>query len=321
MAGMMLDHTAPTRRRPSVKERLGRAAFAALYRSVWFHWSLLGPVLVIRYMRTIGGIPKLRNPATMNEKVLYRLLFDRRAFLPMFSGKVEARAHVLAATGDPSLLVDLVGVAATTAELKALRLPPAFVVKANHLSGFMRIYDGSTPVDLDELGRAIEGWCRHYGKLEWGYKQVRRVAVVEHLLEHDGKIPNDYKLFCFDGVVRFIQVDGDRFSEHHQDFFDRDWNWLDVTLAFPNHATPPARPALLDDMIRVAERLSAGVDFVRVDLYAVGDRVKFGELTVYPQSGKAVFKPTEWDTTFGAAWRLSVRDAPALAMAGSGTTP
>jgi hypothetical protein len=42
-------------------------------------------------------------------------------------------------------------------------------------------------------------------------------------------------------------------------------------------------------MISIAERLSDGVDFVRVDLYDLGDRVVFGELTNYPRQGWEYF--------------------------------
>ena len=39
---------------------------------------------------------------------------------------------------------------------------------------------------------------------------------------------------------------------------------------------------LFRDFARVAEDLSKGFGFVRVDLYAVADKVYFGELTPYP---------------------------------------
>ena len=62
------------------------------------------------------------------------------------------------------------------------------------------------------------------------------------------------------------------------------------------------RPALT--MIDAAERLSAGIDFVRVDLYDLGDRFLVGELTTTPQGGSGYFKPARWDMVFGARWTL-----------------
>ncbi len=57
-------------------------------------------------------------------------------------------------------------------------------------------------------------------------------------------------------------------------------------------------------MISVAERLSEGLDFVRVDLYDVSNRIVFGELTNYPDAGKERFDPQEWDAPIGSYWRL-----------------
>ena len=38
-------------------------------------------------------------------------------------------------------------------------------------------------------------------------------------------------------------------------------------------------------MVRIAEALGAETDFVRVDLYDLGDRIVFGELTNTPNGG------------------------------------
>lgn len=121
---------------------------------------------------------------------------------------------------------------------------------------------------------------------------------------NNGAIPEDYKFFCYDGKVHFIQVDGSRFSRHVRDYFDRSWEHLDVRVGYPGADTPPARPGNLDRMIEVAEALSAGVDFVRVDLYDIDGEVKFGELTCYPDGGLARFSSPAWNLRFGQPWRL-----------------
>jgi hypothetical protein len=53
----------------------------------------------------------------------------------------------------------------------------------------------------------------------------------------------------------------------------------------------------------MAEKLAAGFDFLRIDLYLVGDRIYFGEITVYPYSGLMPFVPPGWDLVFGDLWR------------------
>jgi hypothetical protein len=41
---------------------------------------------------------------------------------------------------------------------------------------------------------------------------------------------------------------------------------------------------------------------VRVDLYAIGERIVVGELTHYPTGGNKSFDPPEWDAKLGALW-------------------
>ncbi len=66
-------------------------------------------------------------------------------------------------------------------------------------------------------------------------------------------------------------------------------------------------PAHLGRMIEWASLLGRGVDFVRVDLYDVGDRVLVGELTPYPAAGTNAFDPATTDAWLGRFWRTQPR--------------
>ena len=59
-------------------------------------------------------------------------------------------------------------------------------------------------------------------------------------------------------------------------------------------------PKFKDKMIELAEKLSAGYPFLRVDFYEIGDQIYFGELTFYPASGFGPFVPEEWDLILGS---------------------
>ena len=58
-------------------------------------------------------------------------------------------------------------------------------------------------------------------------------------------------------------------------------------------------------MFSIASRLSQGIPFVRVDLYQSGERVFFGEMTFYPQSGFDKNYLPETDLYFGDLINLS----------------
>ena len=61
----------------------------------------------------------------------------------------------------------------------------------------------------------------------------------------------------------------------------------------------PKKPTCLDEMIQISKKLSAGIPFVRVDLYEVCSKVYFSEMTFFPCSGLMPFKEIEDDYEIG----------------------
>jgi hypothetical protein len=55
-------------------------------------------------------------------------------------------------------------------------------------------------------------------------------------------------------------------------------------------------------MLRYAEILGGGLEFVRVDLYDTPDRVYFGEITTTPVGGRLPFDSLEFDRYLGDLW-------------------
>ena len=58
-------------------------------------------------------------------------------------------------------------------------------------------------------------------------------------------------------------------------------------------------PHSLKKMVELAEILSQGKTFLRVDFYEVEGKIYFGELTFYPNSGMGTFTSEEWDQVLG----------------------
>ena len=57
-------------------------------------------------------------------------------------------------------------------------------------------------------------------------------------------------------------------------------------------------------MVEIAEQLSEGMDQVRVDLYAPGENIYFGEMTFTSWGGNVNITPAEIDYQLGSYWRL-----------------
>lgn len=110
----------------------------------------------------------------------------------------------------------------------------------------------------------------------------------------------DYKFMCFNGKVKNTFVCSDRASNClHVTFFDRQWNKMPFERHYPAATYHIPKPHNYDLMVILAEKLSFGFPFVRVDFYEVNGAVFFGELTFFPGCGAEEFNPEEWDTTLG----------------------
>jgi hypothetical protein len=282
-------------------------------------------VRAIRLWRT-------RTPRTFRDKVRYKMLRDRRSLVVTFADKAAVRGYVAHVVGD-RYLPKVYAILDNPEALRALALPAAYVVKPTHGSGAaIVVSDRASPearlpsepgswvyshvrpsvANHADLIRITAGWMAQlYGQgpnREWVYGQIPRRVIVEELLTgDDGDIPDDYKFFVFHGVCRFVQVDGGRFGSRTQDFFTADWTHLALQGSAPCADVEPCRPGRLPEMIELAEKLGAETDFVRVDLYDVGGRVVFGELTSFPAGGDSPFDPETFNLEFGRPWTVPRR--------------
>lgn len=65
------------------------------------------------------------------------------------------------------------------------------------------------------------------------------------------------------------------------------------------------KPACLSEMLEIARKLSEGLLFTRIDLYIVQDKIIFGEVTFYPESGFGPYVPDETDLALGEKLDIS----------------
>lgn len=196
------------------------------------------------------------------------------------------------------------------------RLPTQFVLKCNHNSGLgMYICRDKSRLDPARVRAGLRrGLAQDYflhGR-EWPYKNVpRKIIGEQYLADASGHGLRDYKFYCFDGRMALSMINSDRFSPvpTKADYFDRNFDRLDFTWGYQRSAVPPERPEQYDQMIAAAEKLAVGLPHVRVDLYLVGGRIYFGELTFFDGSGFSPILPQTWDRRLGALLRLPERRA------------
>lgn len=255
--------------------------------------------------------PNLKKPRSFSEKIFYRMLFDRRNILTTLSDKLEARNYVANKAGR-QFLIPLIGDFTEPDQIRPELLPDKFILKANHGCGFIRIIKNKSFIDFKEEKRLMKAWLNtnfclntSFGQA-WAYKNISPRILVEEFLEESGKPPTDFKFLCSSGRVEYILLVYDRFDLHREKHFSRDFVPLDLWNGVEQHPGPFFPPDNLDEMILLAEKLSEGFDFVRIDLYNIMGRIYFGEFTFYPAGGLARFTPREWDFIFGEKWKLEI---------------
>ena len=127
------------------------------------------------------------------------------------------------------------------------------------------------------------------------YKNIKPVIICEEYLEDSEGSLIDYKYFCFNGKAKFIQVISDREREPRANFYDLQWNLINLRSKLRNSNKNFTKPKNLLKMNELAEKLSEGYPFVRVDFYNINGRIIFGELTFTPGGGVSKFQPIEKD--------------------------
>lgn len=273
-----------------------------------------------------------RNPVTYSEKCAYKFARDRRALLTTFSDKLLARDYVSERVG-ADVLVPLVAVADRGTGIPWSNLPREFVCKVNHgsggtivvsdfadpgsrlptreeLTGWSRIHVRPEAVAAEDMARICEFWLglRHAWEpgyyREWGYSKVRPRVFVEELCSSPGRLPEEVKVFCFNGIPRyfaFTDVPTDLYPEVYTRFMADDGPALMDRLVMDERE--------LQAFADTCSVLSAETDMVRVDWMLTGEGPRFSELTNYPGSGAPMEMSQEmtWpelDGLLGSFWEV-----------------
>lgn len=249
----------------------------------------------------------IKNPLMFTEKIQWLKLFDRKKEYTDYVDKFEVKKVISALIGEKYIIPTL-GVWNSFDDIDFDRLPNAFVLKTTNGGGNtgVVICKNKESFDLNEAKRRLDLSLNHdiyVRNREWPYKNVKKRIMAERYVESaDGSDLVDYKIFCFQGEPKFIQVIKDRNTNETIDFYDTKWNHQEFYGLNPKVSQskdPILSPDGLNEMLSIARTLSKGIPFVRVDLYNNSNKILFGELTLYPNSGFGKFTPEIWDEKMG----------------------
>jgi hypothetical protein len=273
----------------------------------FLNWLPSPIYLHLVYWMETGHRLNLHDPQTYNEKLQWLKLYWHNPLAARCSDKHEARNYVQE-RGCARLLIEQYGMFERADDIDWSNLPDRFVLKCSHGSNAVIICKDKDALDKAAATQQIGTWMRrNYYPVhrEWVYRDLPRRIVCEKYVEDNSGQLLDYKLFCFDGDPKLIQVDFDRQTSHTRNFYNIDWVPQAFGLRFPTayHRVIPA-PANLEDMLNVARVLASGFPHVRVDLYNVDGAIYFGEMTFFHGGGVERFTDQAWNLKLGTWLRL-----------------
>ncbi|WP_276861677.1 ATP-grasp fold amidoligase family protein [Anaerococcus tetradius] len=254
------------------------------------------------FKASMGYKLPLENPKTFNEKLQWLKLYDRKPEYTIMVDKYKVRDYISKKIGG-DYLIPLIDVWDDPDEIDFNLLPNQFVLKCNHNSGGVFICKNKNNFDIVKVKKELKKELKrdyYLSGREWPYKDVPRKIICEkYMVDESGYELKDYKIFCFNGEPKFIQMDYDRFSNHRRKFYDSNWNQIDFKFIYDSDNTNFQIPKNLNKMLELSRILSRDVTFLRTDFYIIKNKIYFGELTFYPESGFGKFTPKNWDGLLG----------------------
>lgn len=187
----------------------------------------------------------------------------------------------------PDFAVPTLEVLGTPHEICNYKFASGTVIKPTHLSGKVKMLLTSHDVAKIDREDLIHWLQMDYFRIsrEENYRDLPRKVIIEPLAMPIAKNQNsltDYKIFCLDGKARLVQIDEGRFGEHKRTLFDSKGQMLSAGLHYPPPGQGAKLPKNFDVLISLAERIASLFEFVRVDMFTDGSKVKIGELTHCP---------------------------------------
>ncbi len=264
--------------------------------------------LKLIYLIRMGRRLNIDNPRTLNEKLQWIKLYDRKSIYTDMVDKYEMKSFVAKILGSDDYTIPTYGVWDRYDDIDFAKLPSQFVLKCTHNSGCFVVCSDKDSFDHKEAKKKLESGLRRnyfWGNREWPYKNVKPRLLAE---KFESAIGNDdsyeYKMTCFNGhTVSGTICKGPahvKLSRRTNDFYDRDFNFLPFEVFNKNSLTPiKEKPEFWDELVYISDKLSKGTKYLRVDFYVIDGKPLVGELTFFSWGGFIRFYPPEWDGKLG----------------------
>ena len=259
--------------------------------------------LKLKYFVVFKKRLSFSKPKNYNEKIQWLKLYERDDAYTKMVDKCEAKKYVKSMINEINI-IPTIGVWDSFDEIDFSLLPDRFVIKCTHDSNSLIICKDKNSFNINDARKKINKCLKnnfYYEGREWVYKNVKpRIIIEPFVFDESGCELKDYKVFCFNGVPKMIQVDTGRFGNHIRNLYTTEWEYIDASINFPNDSnTHFSRPTKLKQMLEYASILSQNIKHLRCDFYIINGEIYFGELTFFHGSGYNKFYPEEFNKIMG----------------------
>lgn len=262
------------------------------------------------FRKILGREVDLENPTKFNDKLQWLKLnwFDLEAI--KCADKFEVRQFIEERIGQ-EYLNKLYGVYESVDEINIDILPSSFVLKGTHGSGFNIVCRDKSKMNWHQEFKKMRRWLKtnyYLQNREWVYKDIKPRIICEKFIEQEnGEELRDYRFFCFNGEPKFIAVDFSITNKKNtrRNLYDLKWNLMSQEISYPKELSITVnKPEKLDEMIDLSKKLSSSFPHARVDFYYIKEKIIFGEITFFHQSGMGKIKPLEFEDEMGSWLQL-----------------
>lgn len=261
----------------------------------------------------------LDNPTLLSEKWYWLKIYYKNHYYDTIRqcyDKYTVREY-LKNKGCDKYLTQILGVYDSADDIDFDKLPNQFVLKITQSSGYNIICHDKSNLNFNETRRILNLWLKevnnpkNQNRTEESYYFTGEAKIIceEYLMDDNGEIVEDIKLFCLNGKVCFsyitfdsVDENGNKKEKYDLNVYDREWELLPINWGSNhnyNKEIKVNKPYMYEELVSVAEKMAEDFPFVRVDLYCTGSHIYFGELTWCPTGGNSFVREPEYDRIFG----------------------
>ena len=161
-------------------------------------------------------------------------------------------------------------------------LPDSYVIKSTRGAGSKLVFPIKNGINQFSNATDIQDIIN---------KLQNKKCIIEEFIKNKNNkydIPDDYKIFCFNGHPEFILKVRGKGNDHNnisKKFYDVNWNVLPYLLDNYKEDIYTNKSPLFEQMLEYSKRLSKIFGVIRVDFYITDKGVVFGEFTPHPYGG------------------------------------